>query len=275
MSAPRWPYDQLRFCRRVVGSLALAMLFSPRLWALSTNPTEHKVTPVVAGHFVPNKSSVLNTAFLAQVQRTGLCAWHLEFCKYRGLYRQVGFPFLVLSAIALPGWLVFRLYRRRTLGQPLSVRREILLLTAVVYLLCVATLTLTPNRGSRLRADATRVLELRPNPASLTCSSAVVPSASNARAFCVQNAAGNVLLFFPLGILLPLIWKGLRFRRGIQIAIALSISIEVAQYFSNYRSADINDVILNGLGACLGLLLVYLLRMRQSGRATPAQGVIT
>src|SRR5687768_2490559 len=110
MSAPRRPYQQLRFCRRVVGSLALAMLFSPRLWAVSTNPSEHEVTPVVVEHFVPNESSVLNAASLAQVQRTGLCAWHLEFCKYRGLYRQVGFPFLVLSAIALPGWLVFRLY---------------------------------------------------------------------------------------------------------------------------------------------------------------------
>lgn len=205
-------------------------------------------------------------AFLAQVQRTGLCAWHLEFCKYRGLYRQVGVPFLILSVIALPCWLVFRLYRRRTLGHPLSASREILLLTVVVYLLGLATLTLTPNGGLRLRAEATRVIELRPNLASLTCSPALLPGTPNARTFCVQNAAGNVLLFFPLGILLPLVWRQLRFWRGVQIAIALSISIELVQYLSSHRSADVNDVILNVSGASLGLVVVYLLRSRHGTR---------
>jgi glycopeptide antibiotics resistance protein len=240
----------------------VAMLFWPRLSPVYATPGGDKITHVMLAHFVvPNESPVLNAAFLAQApQRTGLCAWHLEFCKYRGLYRQVGFPFLILSVIALPCWLVFRLYRLRTLGHPLSARREILLLTVVVYLLCLATLTLTSNRGSRLRAEPTAGIELHPNLASLTCSSAILPRAPNARTFCVQNAAGNVLLFFPLGILLPLVWRQLRFWRGIQIAIALSISIELVQYLSGYRSADVNDVILNVLGAFLSLVLVYLLR---------------
>ena len=247
----------------------VAMLFWPRRCAGYTTPGGHKVTDVVLGHFVvPNESPVLNAAYPAQApRRTGLCAWHLEFCKYRGLYRQVGVPFLILSAIALPCWLVFRLYRLRTLGHPLSARREILLLTVVVYLLCLATLTLTTNRSSRLRAETTAGIELHPNLASLTCSSAMLPKAPNARMFCVQNAAGNVLLFFPLGILLPLVWRHLRFWRGIQIAIGLSISIELVQYLSSYRSADVNDVILNVLGVCLGLVLVYLLRLRQGTRS--------
>ncbi len=257
----------------------VAMPFWPRLLAGFTTAGADKVTHVVVGHsVVPSESqhvergSYMNAAFLAQVQRTGLCALHVEFCKYRGLYNQVGFPFLILSVIALPCWLVFRLYRRRTQGHPLSAPREILLLTVVVYFLCVATLTLTPNRGSRARNEPTRVIELQPNLASLTCSSAILPTASNARMFCVQNAAGNVLLFFPLGILLSLVWRQLRFWRGIQIATAISIGIELVQYFSSawgsYRSADINDVILNVFGACLGLVFVYLLRLRKA--ALPA-----
>ena len=253
----------------------VTMLFSPRLCAAYTTPGGHEVTPVVPGHLVvPNESPVLNAAFLAQAPRTGLCAWHREFCKYRGLYRQVGLPFLILSVIALPCWLVFRLYRLRTPGHPLSARREILLLTVVVYFLCVATLTITPNRGSRSRVETTMGIELQPNLASLTCSSTILPGAPNARMFCVQNAAGNVLLFFPLGILLPLVWRHLRFWRGIQIAVAFSISIELAQYLSSawgsYRSADVNDVILNVSGAGLGLVLVYLLRLRHgTGSAVP------
>src|SRR5688500_182161 len=76
-----------------------------------------------------------HAALLAQVQRTGLCALHLEFCKYRGSFHQVGVPFLLLGAIAVPCWLLFRLYRRRRTARPPSIGREILLLTAVVYLL--------------------------------------------------------------------------------------------------------------------------------------------
>jgi len=190
-------------------------------------------------------------------------------------YRSFAFPFLVLSLIAVPCWLAFRLYRLRIPGQPLSFPREILRLIVVLYLVGLAAATLTPNRNSRVRAEGTGGIELHPNLASLTCSSAILPSGSRARAFCVRNAAGNVLLFFPLGILIPLVWRHLRFWRGIQIAIALSFSIELVQYLSSawgsYRSADVNDVILNGLGACLGLALVSLLRLRQGVRPAIAR----
>jgi glycopeptide antibiotics resistance protein len=275
MSTPRWPrpasWRRPSWITTALVIPIVVMLFWPRLWALPLGGT--LALEAEAGDISPRfrddveRGRYMNAAFLAQVQRTGLCALHLEFCKYRGLYRQVGFPFLILSAIALPCWVVFRLYRLRTPGHPLSARREILLLTVVVYLLGLATLTLTPNRSSRLRAEATVGIELHPSLASLTCSSAIRPNAPNARMFCVQNAAGNVLLFFPLGILIPLVWRHLRFWRGIQIAIALSISIELVQYLSSYRSADVNDVILNVLGACLGLVLVYLLRLRQGTRS--------
>jgi glycopeptide antibiotics resistance protein len=165
--------------------------------------------------------------------------------------------------------LVFRLYRLRTHGHRLSFHREILLLIFVVYLSGLAGATLLPNHNSRLAAEAAVGIDLHPNLASLTCSSATLPSGSTAQAFCVRNARGNVMLFFPLGILLPLVWRRLRFWRGLQIAIALSSSIELVQYLSRTwinRTADVNDVILNGLGASLGLALVFLLRLRRGTR---------
>lgn len=168
------------------------------------------------------------------------------------IYRDIVFPFLVLSAIAVPCWLVFRLYRTRASGHRLPFHRECLLLTVVVYLAGVAAATLMPNHGSRARAQATAGIELHPDLASLTCSSPSLPSGSSARAFCVRNAAGNFALFVPLGILIPLVWRCLRFWHGLLIAIAFSCSIEIVQYFSrawgSYRLADVNDVILNSLG---------------------------
>ena len=182
-------------------------------------------------------------------------------------YRSIALPFLVVSAIAVPCWLVFRLYRSRTAGRSPSFRREILLLTFVVYLCGLAVATLSPNHNSRLAAEAAAGIDLHPNLASLTCSSAILPSGSTAQAFCVHNARGNVMLFFPLGVLIPLVWRNLRFWSGIQIAIAVSASIELIQYLSRgwmNRSADVNDVLLNVFGASLGLAFVFLLRLRNN-----------
>jgi len=183
-------------------------------------------------------------------------------------YRSFVYPFLVAGAITVPCWLAVRLYRLRTSGNRLLLPRELLLLTFVVYLSGLASATLTTNHPSRQRAAATRGIELRPNLTSLTCSAATLPRGSKVPVFCQHNARGNVMLFFPLGILIPLVWRRLRFWRGLQIAIALSIGIELVQYLSrawgSNRSADVNDVVLNGLGACLGLALVSLLRLARS-----------
>jgi glycopeptide antibiotics resistance protein len=181
-------------------------------------------------------------------------------------YRSFAFPILILSAIVAPCWLAFRIYHYRTRGQTLSFARELLLLTFVLYLAGRAAVTLTPNRSSRLRAQGTGGIELHPRLASLTCSSAILPRGSTARAFCVRNARGNLLLFLPFGILIPLVWRHLRFWKGVQMAMALSFGIELVQYFSSawgsYRAADVNDFILNVFGACLGLALVSVLRLR-------------
>ena len=189
-------------------------------------------------------------------------------------YRSIVYPFLVLSAITVPLWLIFRLYRGRTGEQNPSFARELLLLAFVVYLSGLAAATLEPNRNTRAQVAATDGLELRPNLASLTCSSASLPAGSRARGFCVRNARGNFALFVPLGILLPLVGRRLRFWSGLRIAIAVSVGIELAQYLSrpwSNRLADVNDVILNVLGACLGLLLVFMLRWRPGTRPAVAR----
>jgi glycopeptide antibiotics resistance protein len=195
--------------------------------------------------------------------------WLYPFLPYRSFL----YPILVLALIVVPCWLVFRVYRHRSRGQPLSFGRELLLLTFVVYLAGLAAVTLVPNRSDRLRAQGRGEIDLRPSVASLTCNSAAMPSGSTARGFCVRNARGNFLLFLPLGILIPLVWRRLRLWQGIQIAIAVSLSIELLQYLSSalgsYRAADVNDFILNVLGASLGLAVAIPLRSREGNRTAP------
>jgi glycopeptide antibiotics resistance protein len=184
-------------------------------------------------------------------------------------YRSILIPFLILCAITVPCWLIFRIYHHRTSGDASSFRREILLLTFVVYLSGLAAATLEPNQSSRYGVVTTAGFDLHPSLASLTCSSASLPSGSTEHSFCVRNARGNVLLFLPLGVLVPLVWMRLRFGNAVLIAIALSCSIEIVQYVAREwinRLADVNDVILNVFGACLGLVLVFLLRWRPRSR---------
>lgn len=182
-------------------------------------------------------------------------------------YRSFADPIFALGAIVVPCWLLYRVYRHRARGHALSFRREILLLAFVVYLSGLAAVTLIPSGNPRLRSEDAAAMELL-SVAALTCSSATLPRGSTERSFCVRNARGNVMLFFPLGVLIPLVWRRRRFWSGVGIAIALSIAIELAQFVSSawgsHRSPDMNDVVLNVLGACLGLLLMSLLRLRPS-----------
>ena len=193
----------------------------------------------------------------------------LRFLMYPFLpYRSFAAPVLAVIALVAPCWLAFRIYRRRSEESRLSLSRECLLLTFVVYLASLAAVTLTPNYSSRVRAAGSGGIELQPTLASLTCSSARMPAGSRARALCVRNAEGNAVLLFPFGVLLPLAWRHVRFWHGLQIALALSCSIELFQYASSawgsYRAADVNDIVLNVGGASIGLALVTLLRWRRA-----------
>lgn len=62
----------------------------------------------------------------------------------------------------------------------------------------------------------------------------------------------NVLLFVPLGLFLPLLYEKFdRIGRIAAVAFLISLSVEIAQLFESGAS-DINDLITNTVGACLG-----------------------
>ena len=79
-----------------------------------------------------------------------------------------------------------------------------------------------------------------------------------------KNACLNVLLFVPLGILLPVLWERFRSaKRTILAGLALSCAIELSQIFT-FRTTDVNDLITNTAGAALGFLLARRLTCRFS-----------
>jgi glycopeptide antibiotics resistance protein len=81
---------------------------------------------------------------------------------------------------------------------------------------------------------------------------------------------GNIVLFVPFGLMLPLLWPRLdQPWRVIGLGAAISLGIELAQVvMPDIHRADVNDVILNTLGTGLGWLALRVGRLAARHRQT-------
>lgn len=83
------------------------------------------------------------------------------------------------------------------------------------------------------------------------------------RNHCIINLVGNVVLFIPIGFLLPRIWPKLRnFFLFLLICTASILLVESVQLFALLGSFDVDDVILNLAGMLLGYLLCLIIRKK-------------
>jgi glycopeptide antibiotics resistance protein len=125
----------------------------------------------------------------------------------------------------------------------------------VLYLVVLAALTLRPasedtNQSLRvnLRPFATIGPALRLGPGS----------------FSYGVLVGNFVAFLPLGMLVPLVRRRSSWLAVVLIGFGLSTAIELTQLAISlavgygYRSADIDDVIVNTSGTAVGLAAVVI-----------------
>lgn len=69
----------------------------------------------------------------------------------------------------------------------------------------------------------------------------------------IKNLLGNAVMFLPLGIYLPLLWDKMKsFRVTMLTTLVILLVIELLQMVTRLGSFDIDDLILNLLGAVLG-----------------------
>lgn len=74
----------------------------------------------------------------------------------------------------------------------------------------------------------------------------------------LRNTLLNVLLFIPLGFLLPLLWQRYRnMGNAMLFAFFATLTIELSQLFSS-RATDVDDLITNFVGALFGYLLARI-----------------
>lgn len=81
------------------------------------------------------------------------------------------------------------------------------------------------------------------------------------------NLVGNSLMFVPVGIVYPIVYKKLNTHvKVIAAGIGFSLAIELLQLLFFDRVSDVDDLILNSLGYVLGYLIYLLVKRIKTGR---------
>jgi glycopeptide antibiotics resistance protein len=92
--------------------------------------------------------------------------------------------------------------------------------------------------------------------------------------FLSKQVIGNFIMLLPLGIFLPLLYKKIsNLFLVLIVSLLVSATIELLQLITSFRSADVDDIFLNSIGACTGFIIYKLLLLaigstRQSTRVT-------
>ena len=76
------------------------------------------------------------------------------------------------------------------------------------------------------------------------------------RKHMILNLVGNIGMFIPSGIILPIIYKKLNsFGKVVLTGFLMSLAIEILQLPFAVRTSDVDDLILNTAGVILGYLI--------------------
>ena len=89
-------------------------------------------------------------------------------------------------------------------------------------------------------------------------------STVNLQRFAFSNVVGNIAIFIPFGIYLPLFKKDKRVITNLLFIFIVSLFVEIIQWLFGIGTSDIDDIILNCLGGLIGILgykfLLFILR---------------
>lgn len=82
------------------------------------------------------------------------------------------------------------------------------------------------------------------------------------------NLVGNVVAFVPFGLFLPLLLRELRhFWKTVLLGFEFSLLVEILQLFGKVGSFDVDDILLNTLGAACGYVsfLIFIELRKKRG----------
>ena len=163
---------------------------------------------------------------------------------------------LFFIGLTLPIIVIWRLIRWKKRGFPLKeILHELGILIFFSVLVGIFSQTIIPKSGdvpaygTGVNLDLFRVVEETYN---------AIVYLGFWQPFYI-NFLGNIILFMPIGFLLPLLFHKMEFfLYPILLGLCISLFIEVLQ-LPQSRSSDVDDLWLNTLGAFLGYLCYYFI----------------
>jgi len=76
-----------------------------------------------------------------------------------------------------------------------------------------------------------------------------------------ENIIGNIMIFVPFGMLIPIVWK-IKTKKVVTYGCIVSLCFEIVQFCLACGASDIDDVIFNTLGAFLGYSIYVQIKKR-------------
>ena len=169
-------------------------------------------------------------------------------------------PFML---VCLPVVLLCRIclcHSRKKAGIPTNAAHEIWLMIFVLFLVGLASLTVLPivqwsDGGLTFRLYGRGNLNVIPFQVLFD---SFQLAAQGDWTYILINLWGNIAMFLPIGFFPMLLYRNMTVKKAALIGFCVSLFIEVAQ-IAVQRDSDVDDLILNTLGAVLGALLYRLL----------------
>jgi glycopeptide antibiotics resistance protein len=95
------------------------------------------------------------------------------------------------------------------------------------------------------------------------------------RYITIRNIIGNIFLFLPFGLLAPMLFYKIRSIKKVFFSAAvISVCVETIQFVLVVGVADIDDVLLNILGALIGFYLFLFFRKKIKTGGIGANSII-
>lgn len=178
--------------------------------------------------------------------------------------------FFIAFIITIVSWVVYRfiLFKR---NKQINIIRESILFIFLIYFLILLGMTVFKGFSIEFynqfdsymykREGIFGIINVVPFKETIeTLSSGEVPIKMPLR-----NIFGNILIFMPLGFIIPILFNKYNdIYKIIKLGIVSSLSIEIVQLFVGYNICDIDDVVFNTTGAILGFLCYRILNKIKS-----------
>lgn len=166
-------------------------------------------------------------------------------------------PLMAISLIIQASIYKFRIRRISAKGLKTTLYHELALAGFVVYLSFVLTVTLSLDR---IWVPLSHGWPL-PKITWFSGTVNLIPFKNTLAMRDITMLAENIILFFPLGFFVSLLWYHEKWLRTVRVHLVFSLVIECIQIIIG-RCFDVDDLLMNTIGAQLGYALWRIINMR-------------